>query len=337
MAAPRVFARWARVDHSSCTGARCLHPNLCSKQLTSVVYLMVSLWSSAAPLRCTVATAFSSSILWLWAAVASNCLWHSSHGPVSSKVVILNVFDFPTISAACPAPSNVWLMTVCGLLSILLSRFSSFSKVAFWFFSSCRRGQTCCWTLTEISCRTSIICCSIRTRSAYCRSVLALSSACCWSALAFRLACCWSALAPIAGRCSCYCSTLIATFASFSKTWASVSIVDLASPTSKNSMSGSTPSFFRTLMKNVVGAVLCFHQLVSSKDGALPAVGLVSYSKVLVTIFRLRWLVERVLANPTSDTKCNVLGTPYEERTNCRGWIRPFAIFLFQKDRAFTQ
>ncbi len=42
---------------------------------------------------------------------------------------------------------------------------------------------------------------------------------------------------------------------------------------------------------------------------------LVSSSNVLVTIFRLRWLMG-VLANPTSDTKYTILGTAYEEQTN---------------------
>ncbi len=95
------------------------------------------------------------------------CLWCSSHGPVPSKVGILNVFDFPTITAACAAPSDVWLITAYGLLSTLLSRFSSFSKF-YW------RLKIFCWIFCGISNRSSAICCSVLT-------INDIRSSCCWS------------------------------------------------------------------------------------------------------------------------------------------------------------
>ncbi len=152
------------LNSSLFTGTRCFCPNPCSRQLTSsVAYSMVSLWNSAAntccaaPLGYTIrATAFSVWRPWLWAAAASNCLC-SSYGPVSSKVGISKVLGFPTITAACPVPSDVWLMTSGSHLFTLPSRSSSLSHAVFSFFNFCCRRRTCCWSSAGISCRTSVI------------------------------------------------------------------------------------------------------------------------------------------------------------------------------------
>ncbi len=189
------------------------------------------------------ATAFSTSLHWLWTGEVSNCLWYGSHGPVPSKVGILKVFGFPT--SRLPVRYHLTSVDDCLWSSFhldklflqlcqLLSHRADF--LFLYFFNCC---WTCCCTSFGITFRSCVICCRVSTpnaaRSACCRSILVVNAvrycsmlSCCWSALALtavRCSRCWSILALTVASCPCCWSVLVLMAARCSCSWSALALI----------------------------------------------------------------------------------------------------------------
>ncbi len=157
------------------TGLRCFYPSLCSEQLNSVAYSMVSFWGSATntccagPFRCTV----KATLFHITTSVMGSCSFGlfilQFPGTSSIKGWDFRGVWFPAITIAYSVTSVVCLMTVCCLLFDLLSHSSTFCRC-------CWRDRTFWRISCGIFCHSSGITCSVLT-------VIAFRSVCCWLVL----------------------------------------------------------------------------------------------------------------------------------------------------------